>query len=796
MYYPNLQSNKTIKKLYYFILLSLIVFSHCLANPTDKIDNLEILLLSVKINGVKIPDITTAYLDKQQQLWISDKDLVSWGQGSLTSEQSFLIINNEKYFQLGSFKDLKYTLDKQSLNLDVNLAANHLSTTIIDDKKKQLSAIRPTLPGLYLNYDAAVQHNSLTKTINYSTFTELVFFNRYGVGVNTLLFKNLSTRPKSIRLETSWTQDQPENIARWRLGDAITSATYWSGAVRFIGAQYATNFNTQPNLITFPQPNIKNVAVLPSTVSVFVNNVLMDNVTVKPGPFIINNIPVVTGSGDVSVITQDLLGRQQVIVVPYYTSQPLLKSGLSAFSYETGVARENFGLQSNDYSNFIASGTYSRGISDTLTAGWHAELLPQQQTLGFTGRYLLNHYGILSSSVAGSLHHAKTGVLGAIGFNRESLYFSHGIQAIISSADFRRIGLLPKQLSPRAIIQAHIGKSFDNAGTISASYTLTKNRDPLSIEPTIIQIPDSQIITTSYNRNFLKNIYFNLSVVTNLYNHRGNQIMATLSYVFRNTHFITTNTSYQPSNHSNQEIVQLSKNIPIGVGDWYSLYAAKIKNSYNMQGEYSMQTDVGTFAAKASRISNRNNLELDARGSMLYFAENIFFSRPIIDSFALVKIPELKEIPVFYRNQFTGITNNSGSVLIPNILPYQSNNISINAKDLPLSTIIESTNQEVTPYYRSGILVKFPIRKAQALMLTLISSDGNYISTGTKVTISSSSGVRDLSVGYDGLIYIDDIGQTNLIEGTAFRPNGPCRFKMSKPSSMEVIYSLGKVTCL
>lgn len=80
-------------------------------------------------------------------------------------------------------------------------------------------------------------------------------------------------------------------------------------------------------------------------------------------------------------------------------------------------------------------------------------------------------------------------------------------------------------------------------------------------------------------------------------------------------------------------------------------------------------------------------------------------------------------------------------------------------------------------------------------MLNLISSDGNYISTGTKVTISSNSGVRDLSVGYDGLIYIDDIGQTNLIEGTAFRPNGPCRFKMSKPSSMEVIYSLGKVTC-
>lgn len=161
----------------------------------------------------------------------------------------------------------------------------------------------------------------------------------------------------------------------------------------------------------------------------------------------------------------------------------------------------------------------------------------------------------------------------------------------------------------------------------------------------------------------------------------------------------------------------------------------------------------------------------------------------------MVNIPELKEIPVFYHNQFTGKTNNYGNILIPNILPYQSNNISINPKDLPLNTIIESTNKEITPYYRSGILVKFPIRKSQAMMLHLISSDGNYIAAGTKVTIQSDLGVHNFSVGYDGLIYIDDASQMSRIKGIAFRQSSPCWFKIHKPSSLEIIHRLGKITC-
>ncbi len=314
------------------------------------------LLLEIKLNGSLLPGITQCYKDPSGHIWIEESDLRQWGMKS--NFHAPLKHRGEQLYKLDWHHNVSYQLDQYAMQLTISAPPQLFITQTFDPLSKRLGALRPKDPGAFLNYDAvALRNNSpgINQT-NLSALMGLGLFNRLGVGTadvlaynkyanNITLLTNQSS--KLVRLNTTWTLDQPENIARWRLGDAITGSTYWSGASRFAGIQYATNFNTQPNLVTFPLPGYQGEAAIPSTVDVFVNSVLNQQQIVNNGPYIFNNIPVISGAGNVNVVTQDLLGRSKVVSFSYYASPQLLKPDLVDFSYEAGFVRDNYGVNSN-----------------------------------------------------------------------------------------------------------------------------------------------------------------------------------------------------------------------------------------------------------------------------------------------------------------------------------------------------------------------------------------------------------------------------------------------------------------
>ncbi len=196
--------------------------------------------------------------------------------------------------------------------------------------------------------------------------------------------------------------------------------------MRFGGIQFGTNFGTQPGFIAFPPQSALGQAVLPSTVDVFINNALVSQQSVSPGPFSISNLPVITGAGEVQLVVHDLLGREQIIVQPFYASQTLLRKGLANFSYELGFVRENFGINSNDYGSGLASTTYRRGLSDHITGEIHAEAMQNQTTVGMGGDFLMSSLGTISSYIAGSQSNAGHGEMILLGIDRQAQPWSFG----------------------------------------------------------------------------------------------------------------------------------------------------------------------------------------------------------------------------------------------------------------------------------------------------------------------------------------------------------------------------------
>jgi outer membrane usher protein len=124
---------------------------------------------------------------------------------------------------------------------------------------------------------------------------------------------------------------------------------------------------------TTPVQSILGQAALPSTVDVSVNNALQSRQTIDAGPFAVQDLPTVTGQGEVRVVVRDVLGREQVITRSFYGSARLLAPDSSEYGFQAGFLRQNYGVTSFDYAKPFASGTWRHGVGVGLTTELHGE---------------------------------------------------------------------------------------------------------------------------------------------------------------------------------------------------------------------------------------------------------------------------------------------------------------------------------------------------------------------------------------------------------------------------------------
>lgn len=204
------------------------------------------------------------------------------------------VFNGESYLPLAAFKDATSHFDFAKQSLDIHFQPQQFVTTQLS-----ANALRPALraqpgQGVFLNYDLSLEHSA--SGFGQVFFSELGAALHGGVAIANFAFFRQPQHNTSLRLDTSFNVDQPERIATWRFGDTITRpGTVLGRAVRFGGIQFATNFQTQPQMSTLPMATASGQAALASTVDIFVNNVLQGRKDLPPGPFSISTLPTMSG---------------------------------------------------------------------------------------------------------------------------------------------------------------------------------------------------------------------------------------------------------------------------------------------------------------------------------------------------------------------------------------------------------------------------------------------------------------------------------------------------------------------
>ena len=733
------------------------------------------MLLALDINRQQLDRTVLILRSPSGELYMAEDDLKA-SRLRLPAEPS-IAFQGARYYRLAALPSTSIALDegKQSLTLALQPAA--FEPTSSSAYAGTAPAPATPTPGMFFNYDLYASHAQ--DGAAYTGALELGFFSAVGHALSTFAVQDDAGGHRRVRLDTTLTMDRPAHVASLRLGDAVSRpAANWGNAARFAGVQYATNFAVRPGLITLPLQHFGAQAALPSTVDVFINNVFAVRREVPPGPFSISDLPVITGRGDVSMVVRDVAGREQVISQPFYANPSLLRVGLRDFSLEAGALRRNYGVRSDDYGERFASGTYRLGLSARMTGEAHAQWRGGGQgAAGVSLVGLVSSLGTVNGSLAASASDAGSGRLWAVGFDRQASPFSFGARTQLASARFRQLGDDPALPRARRLTSANVGVATGAGGSVGAFYLRQETPGQSRVE----------LINLNYSVGLGHYGALALSGYKTLRGAPAHSV--SVSWVMPLGEKINTSATHTVTRDGGgQTQLQAQRNLPAANGYGYRVQTGK---NVPQQATLLLQNRVGNYTLEAAQFDGDTGLRASVSGGVAILGGTAFASRRISDSFGVVQLPGMSDVDIYVDNQRTARTDRHGNALLPHLRAYDNNPVRVEQSQLRMDTRIESLHMNAVPYARSGVLIRFPIRRSHGALMTLVREDGTNVPSGAVVNLEGQS--EAFPVGMHGSVYITDLAAHNRLH--AHGAGTDCRVTVSFKENDDPLPNLGKFLC-
>ncbi len=637
--------------------------------------------------------------------------------------------------------------------------------------------VTPARLGGFVNYD--VYGERVSGQSNLGAVVEAGAFGAFGVLTNSMLGQRVQSRGSAVRLDSTWTLDLPAQHETLRVGDSISAAGAWGQAARFGGVHFGTNFATEPTFITTPLLSARGDAILPSTVDVFVNGRRTSTQNVPPGPFSIDQVPVINGAGEMQVVVTDALGRQQVLSQPYYTGPALLRAGLEEYSFDVGAIREDYTTRSNEYGDFMVSGTWRLGITDHFTTEFHTEgQSGGGSAVGVDAAVQAGDFGVATvTAAAGGV--GTLGWLGGLGFQHSGGQFSVFAETRYTSQDFAQLGTATLD-RPKLRSFGGFGFSLGEYGNLRLSYA----------QQTYWSRSSAEVFGFSHSVTLGRFGYLNFNASHATGDSSSTEVFMNWTMPLgnrRTASFGVQRSKNAPSGGSLEAVASVQQSLPAGTGVGY--YASMASDG-DGQLDTSYQGEAGRVGVQYARRDGHDGWRGSATGGLALTSAGIMPARTLDESFAVVELADYEGLTVYLDNQPVGRTDQKGRVLLDSMRAYQSNKISIDPKQIPIDASLATSVMTVTPAYRSGPVVRFPVVRASAATLRLLQRDGTPVPAGASVTTREERA----TVASNGLVYLTAAQgrQQAIAEWPAHR----CLFNVERPEDAGPQPDLGNITCV
>jgi outer membrane usher protein len=694
-----------------------------------------------------------------------------------TPARGIVSIDGERYLRIDETIGASVSFDDASQSANIRLPSGAFEPTRMRHASPEAPRVTPASLGGFLNYDAFSEQ--IDGTTNLGGFLELGMFGPRGVVTHSQIAQRRDGEDTATRLDSTWTLDFPDRLATLRVGDAISAPGAWGRSVRFGGVQFGTNFATQPTLVTTPLLHARGEAIVPSTVDVFVNGRRVASEDVPPGPFSIERLPPITGAGELQVVVTDALGRQQVVTQPYYTGRALLRPGLNEYSFEAGVVREDYGLRSDAYGDPVLAGTFRRGLSDQLTAEVHAESRSGGATaVGVDTAWQIGDLGIVTLTAAAG-GDGGIGWLGGVGFERSGPRTSVFVRTQYRSEQFAQLGSASLRQQPRRFSFGGVGLNLGQVGNLQLSYG----------EQTDWSGPGTRTLGLSHTVTLGDMGYLGLTASRTMSDGATTDLFLNWSMPLGERRTVGTSLQHSPGRadlEPFEAVASLQKSLPSGAGTGYYV---SLSASDDAQLDYAVQGDSGLIGVQYARRDGRDGWRASANGALAVTGAGVMASRRLDRSFAVVRVADYPGITIYVENQPIGRTDDRGRLLLASLRPFEVNTVSVDPRELPLDASLATTTMSVTPAFRSGPVVPFPVIRASAATLRLVTEDGAPVPAGATVSTDSER----VPVAMDGLVYLAQAAGRR--DGRADWTGGSCRFSFERPEHGDPQPDLGTLIC-
>jgi outer membrane usher protein len=237
------------------------------------------------------------------------------------------------------------------------------------------------------------------------------------------------------------------------------------------------------------------------------------------------------------------------------------------------------------------------------------------------------------------------------------------------------------------------------------------------------------------------------------------------------------------------------RSLPLGEGFGYRLRAEGGESAL-VDGDLQYQTRFGRYEVLQQHVEGQAVTTLNAAGSIVGIGGRLFASRPVEQSFALVRVPGVSHVRAFMSNQEVGETDGHGNLLVPNLLPYYGNHLSIADVDVPLDLSIGTSEMTLAPPYRGGAVALFPVSRDQRLTGRVrITRNGETLGpTSGRLRVTVDGRAFESPLGRAGEFYLEGVPAGSYV-ATIDEESGTCTFTLRVPNATAPVMQLGTLEC-
>jgi outer membrane usher protein FimD/PapC/LysM repeat protein len=280
-------------------------------------------------------------------------------------------------------------------------------------------------------------------------------------------------------------KDDPERALRYSAGDLTPFLPRLAGFAGVAGISIERNYEElQPTRNVRPTGRRSFVLERRSTVEVYSNGALINRFTAEPGAIDLGDIPLANLSNNVTIVVEDALGRRELDSFSLSNDLTLLSAGLSEFSFSAGVLRDDFGSGFEYTSDPVATGYYTRGLTDNLTVGGNLAVSKEVSSVGGSVAWSLFGGVALTEAEVSQSDFAGTGYAASFNFRGgpflgEERNDTLSLTADYTSEDFSSLGDRSSFIDSEWFLGADYRFNVTETTAVSFGGTVQTSHNPL-----------------------------------------------------------------------------------------------------------------------------------------------------------------------------------------------------------------------------------------------------------------------------------------------------------------------------